>query len=96
MAQSANITRSRHLTIPYICHFSYFMSYNAKKTPKTLDCLGEGNEALQEFLLSCNPKQQHSTALGNPSDHLPSCPTRNYHYFLLAYAVSSLRVESNG
>ena len=23
----------------------------------------EGNQALQEFLLSCNPKQQHSTAL---------------------------------
>jgi hypothetical protein len=26
---------------------------------------GEGNQALQEFLASCNPKQQHSTALGN-------------------------------
>lgn len=25
--------------------------------------LDEGNQALQEFLLSCNPKQQHSTAL---------------------------------
>ena len=23
----------------------------------------EGNQALQEFLISCNPKQQHSTAL---------------------------------
>ena len=26
-------------------------------------CLDEGNQALQEFLISCNPKQQHSTAL---------------------------------
>merc|ERR1712242_230074 len=25
--------------------------------------LNEGNQALQEFLVSCNPKQQHSTAL---------------------------------
>ena len=23
----------------------------------------EGNQALQQFLMSCNPKQQHSTAL---------------------------------
>ena len=26
-------------------------------------CSDEGNQALQEFLISCNPKQQHSTAL---------------------------------
>ena len=29
-----------------------------------LPCVAdEGNQALQEFLVSCNPKQQHSTAL---------------------------------
>ena len=30
----------------------------------TMNCVAdEGNQALQEFLVSCNPKQQHSTAL---------------------------------
>jgi len=50
--------------------YSMLYSYWMKRKP-TLCCipigciLGEGNQALQEFLLSCNPKQQHSTALGN-------------------------------
>ena len=30
----------------------------------TVSCVSdEGNQALQQFLMSCNPKQQHSTAL---------------------------------
>ena len=50
--------------------YSMLYSYWLKRKP-TVCCipigciLGEGNQALQEFLLSCNPKQQHSTALGN-------------------------------
>ena len=43
---------------------SAFLHDSAGLTIYHLNCVAdEGNQALQEFLVSCNPKQQHSTAL---------------------------------
>jgi len=48
----------------YVNHFKLYSSFCAShsKAQKVLHP-NEGNQALQEFLMSCNPKQQHSTAL---------------------------------
>eukprot|EP00090_Calanus_glacialis_P043179 TRINITY_DN7639_c0_g1_i2.p1 TRINITY_DN7639_c0_g1~~TRINITY_DN7639_c0_g1_i2.p1 ORF type:complete len:2132 (+),score=281.42 TRINITY_DN7639_c0_g1_i2:95-6490(+) len=53
----------------YVNHFKLYSSFCAShsKAQKVLHpskgTNDEGNQALQEFLMSCNPKQQHSTAL---------------------------------
>merc|ERR550519_2275686 len=48
----------------YVNHFKLYSSFCAShsKAQKVLHP-NEGNQALQEFLMACNPKQQHSTAL---------------------------------
>jgi len=48
----------------YVNHFKLYSSFCAShsKAQKVLHP-NEGNQALQQFLMSCNPKQQHSTAL---------------------------------
>merc|ERR1719336_1043083 len=54
----------------YVNHFKLYSSFCAShsKAQKVLHpskgaAPDEGNQALQEFLMACNPKQQHSTAL---------------------------------
>jgi hypothetical protein len=54
---------------------------------------GEGNQALQEFLASCNPKQQHSTALGNQNKATTTSVIKQIH--LLTWTKKNEAGKSN-